>query len=184
MWLLDSQPGESIPPPKPINTVMLNEFPQEEQPRGMFGKPNSSLGPPAKRRRLSTATPPPSSSRSTSIGLHSIQTNASAGPSRKSTRTDIDLEIDMQETRIPSSTSPSPMKLPKSRGGSRGSMGPGGPSPAKVSNEVTKALQDSITSLLGKRQNSEEDANVAPQPPKAGKRVRPLPKSKVIEYSI
>jgi hypothetical protein len=59
-------------------------------------------------------------------------------------------------------------------------MGPGGMSPAKVSNEVTKALQESITSLLGKRQNSEEDANANPgQPAKAGKRIRPQPKSKV-----
>jgi hypothetical protein len=59
-------------------------------------------------------------------------------------------------------------------------MGPGGVSPAKVSNEVTKALQESITSLLGKRQNSEEDANAnAGQSAKAGKRIRPQPKSKV-----
>jgi DNA replication regulator DPB11 len=85
----------------------------------------------------------------------------------------------MQETRIPSSTSPSPMKIPKSRDGSRGSIGPGGASPTKVSNEVTKALQESITSLLGKRQNSEEDANMVAQPAKPGKRVRPQPKSKV-----
>lgn len=59
-------------------------------------------------------------------------------------------------------------------------MGPRGVSPAKVSNEVTKALQESITSLLGKRQNSEEDANAnAGQSAKAGKRIRPQPKSKV-----
>lgn len=146
----------------------------------MFGKPNSSLGPPTKRRRLSTATPPPSS-RTTSIGRNSISTNASAGPSRKPSL--ISLEIDMQETRIPSSTSPSPMKLPASRNGSRGSLGPA--SPAKVSNEVTKALQESITSLLGKRHNSAEEdgkangnGNAGQQPTRAGKRVRPQPKSK------
>jgi hypothetical protein len=65
-------------------------------------------------------------------------------------------------------------------------MGPGGISPAKVSGEVTKALQESITSLLGKRSNSDEDAGVGggQQPSKAGKRVRPQPKSKVIVYSL
>jgi DNA replication regulator DPB11 len=184
---VDSQSGESIPGPKPIDTriertlTIMHESPLEEQ-QSIFGKPNSSLGPPLKRRRLSTTTPPPPSSRSTSIGRHSINTNASAGPSRRSTLADVDIEIDMQETRIPSSTSPSPMKMPKSRDGSRGSMGPGGASPAKVSNEVTKALQESITSLLGKRQISEEDGNTnaGQQPAKPGKRVRPPPKSKVI----
>jgi DNA replication regulator DPB11 len=180
----DSQSVEYIPVPKPIDThlerttTILNESPQEEQ-QCIFGKPNSSLGHPNKRRRLSTGTPPPSS-RSTSVGRHSINTNASAGPSRKRTISDVEVEVDMQETRIPSSTSPSPMKMPKSRDGSRGSMGP---SPAKVSNEVTKALQESITSLLGKRQNSEEDANTAgQQPAKPGKRVRPQPKPKVCMY--
>lgn len=90
--------------------------------------------------------------------------------------------MDMFETRIPSSASPSPMKMPKSRDGSRGSMGPGGPSPAKVSNEVTKALQESITSLLGKRSNSEDDAGASTAQPlwKSGKRLRPPPKSKVV----
>jgi DNA replication regulator DPB11 len=146
----------------------------------MFGKPNSSLGPPHKRRRLSTATPP-LSSRSTSVGHHSMNMNASAGPSHKTALDDLDMEIDMHETRIPSSTSPSPMKIPKSRDGSRGSIGSGA-SPAKVSNEITKALQESITSLLRKRQDSEEDANAnaGQQPGKAGKRFRPQPKSKVV----
>ena len=60
-------------------------------------------------------------------------------------------------------------------------MGPGGASPAKVPHEVTKALQESITSLLGKRQNL-EDVNADPgqQPAKAGKRARPQQKSKVV----
>jgi len=55
-----------------------------------------------------------------------------------------------------------------------------GASPAKVPHEVTKALQESITSLLGKRQHLEEDVNADPgqQPAKAGKRARPQQKSK------
>lgn len=143
----------------------------------MFGRSNGSLGPPAKRRRLSIATPPAPSSSATSLEQHSF--NADAGPSRKPTLTEI--ELDMQETRIPSSASPSPMKMPRTRDGSRGSVGPGGTSPAKVSNEVTKALQESITSLLGKRASVDDDlqVNAAPLHGKPGKRARPQSKSKV-----
>lgn len=157
-------------------TSILEESPLEEE--SLFGQPNNSLGPPTKRRRLSIATPPPPTSRSTSAG------SSSSGPSRRPTVAEI--EVDMLETRIPSSTSPSPMKMLKSRDGSRGSMGPGGPSPAKVSSEVTKALQESITSLLGKRQNSEEDANpnIGHPVAKAGKRIRPQPKSKVLDSAL
>lgn len=146
--------------------TILRASPEEDM--SMFGRPNGSLGQPSKRRRLSIATPPPSSSRQSSIG-----------PTRQPTLAEI--EIDMQQTRIPSSTSPSPMKLPQSREGSKSSIVPGGSSPIKVSNEVTKALQESITSLLGKRPSVEEDAslNTGQQPGKPGKRARPQAKSKV-----
>ncbi|KDQ24788.1 hypothetical protein PLEOSDRAFT_1047578 [Pleurotus ostreatus PC15] len=55
--------------------------------------------------------------------------------------------------RIPSSSSPSPMKLP-------GSQGRHIPSPTKMSAEAAIALQKSLTSLLGKRRESDEDPTV------------------------
>lgn len=157
----------------------------------MFGRPNGSLGsglPPPKRRRLSTATSPPLSSQSTSSSASKNNNhNDKVGPSRKPVLAALD--IDMQDLRIPSSTSPSPMKIPaRSRDGSYVSGGGSfsGVSPVKVSNEATKALQESITSLLGKRQNSEEDPSLnavhvqqQQQVGKPGKRVRPPSKSKV-----
>lgn len=129
-------------------------------------------------RRLSNATPPPATSPQpmSSPGLHRHPTGSS-------------LAAEGALPPIPSSTTPSPMKMPLSNskdGGEREAEAEAsvespilslGPSPAKVSNEVTKALQDSITSLLGKRRTPEEEA--AAHTHKPGKRVRPPPKSKV-----
>lgn len=56
-----------------------------------------------------------------------------------------ELRQDMQNTRIPSSASPSSIKAPSSSN-----------SPAKISREATKVLQESITSLLGKRISTED----------------------------
>ena len=75
---------------------------------------------------------------------------------------------------VPSSKSPSPMKSLKNigSGGSRLSL-----SPVKIDHEATKALQESITSLLGKRPTPErEDMAGGPADvPNArnGKRARP-----------
>ena len=75
--------------------------------------------------------------------------------------------------RVPSSKSPSPMKSLKniSRSGSRQSL-----SPVKIDHEATKALQETISSLLGKRPTLEgEDlAGVVDVPNgRNGKRARP-----------
>ncbi|CAA7267493.1 unnamed protein product [Cyclocybe aegerita] len=72
--------------------------------------------------------------------------------------------------RIPSSKSPSPMKAPASlrhSGSSRLSL-----SPVKIDHEATKALQESITSLLGKRPSPDGDELPGPAAGK-GKRARP-----------
>src|ERR1700722_2693326 len=88
------------------------------------------------------------------------------GPSRQRT-------LDEQEMHVPSSKSPSPMKMP---GDHQRELTL---SPVKVSNEVTRALQDNITSLLGKRQTSEDDLFA-----RNGKRPRPHTRSKVIGIFI
>ncbi len=87
-----------------------------------------------------------------------------------------------EEERVPSSKSPSPMKVPSQTGGSRLSL-----SPVKIDHDVTKALQESITSLLGKRPSPEGDELVVGADDKTGparrgrngKRARPQ-KSKVL----
>jgi hypothetical protein len=75
---------------------------------------------------------------------------------------------DKQNTRVPPSKTPSPTKIPGN------DLHEATASPVKISSQVTKALQDSITSLLGKRQISEDDLTI-----KFGKRPRPQLKSKV-----
>ncbi|KAG8212867.1 hypothetical protein J3R82DRAFT_11191 [Butyriboletus roseoflavus] len=84
---------------------------------------------------------------------------------------------DEAQARIPSSTSPSPMKLPPSSSVPNAFVAS---SPARIpdSDAITKALHESLTSLLGKRPIAEEDevmmrdvAGAAGA--KKGKRVRP-----------
>lgn len=75
-----------------------------------------------------------------------------------------ELREDMQNTRIPSSASPSPIGTPSST------------SPAKISREATKVLQESITSLLGKRISTGDLESGHTSRPK---RPRPPPRIKV-----
>jgi len=94
-------------------------------------------------------------------------------------------DSDRHQGRVPSSTSPSPMKPPSpQKGGSfRQSL-----SPVKIDHEATKALQESITSLLGKRPSPDveeltHDTGMAgrAKSSRPGKRVRPQ-RSKVGLY--
>ncbi|KAH7906812.1 hypothetical protein BJ138DRAFT_1071221 [Hygrophoropsis aurantiaca] len=87
--------------------------------------------------------------------------------------------------RIPSSKSPSPMKLPRSSASLHfSSSSAPNISPVRrqesaqepASSDVARALQESIMSLLGKRQVSDEDPAANPR---RGKRARPQPRSKV-----
>jgi len=72
-----------------------------------------------------------------------------------------------QGERIPSSASPSPMKI--QRMNSRESA-----SPVKIDLEAAKALQESIASLLGKRPSPDgEDVKMAGVEPKGARRTRP-----------
>jgi DNA replication regulator DPB11 len=75
--------------------------------------------------------------------------------------------------RIPSSSSPSPMKLPPSSDARLRLTEE--PSPVRVPHprDVARELQESLTTLLGKRQVSEDDV-VRPEQRK-GKRPRPQP---------
>ncbi|KAG2120236.1 hypothetical protein DEU56DRAFT_835773 [Suillus clintonianus] len=77
--------------------------------------------------------------------------------------------------RIPSSSSPSPMKLPPSSDARLTCE----PSPVRVPHprDVARELQESLTTLLGKRQISEDDVMRPEQ--RRGKRPRPQPRSRV-----
>lgn len=134
-----------------------------------FGQPNGLLARPPQPQRSHSSTSSPSRpkpagldppTRQNSIALPAASMSHS-DPGRKPTPQEI--ERDRRQTRIPSSKSPSPMKLPRNLTRMLSA------SPTKLPKE-TKALQDNITSLLGKRLPSENDPFVdAP----AGKRARP-----------
>ncbi|EGN99365.1 hypothetical protein SERLA73DRAFT_90716 [Serpula lacrymans var. lacrymans S7.3] len=149
----------------------------------MFGKPNGFLGSPPSD--VPPSSPPAAPPLSSSPGLEYLDVlNPPPPPPRGHSRHMISqaptlpsIDIDA-EARIPSSKSPSPMKLPPSSDPAANSSfnaGAHAPSPIKFENQVTRALQESITTLLGKRQISEEDMAV---PVGRGKRVRPHSRTK------
>jgi hypothetical protein len=112
------------------------------------------------------------------VGPRADSLPVSCLPERQPTVLDLGEE---EEERVPSSKSPSPMKVPSQTGGSRLSL-----SPVKIDHDATKALQESITSLLGKRASPDGDEMVVGADGKTGparrgrngKRARPQ-KSKV-----
>ncbi|OBZ72552.1 hypothetical protein A0H81_07422 [Grifola frondosa] len=143
---------------------------EEEQDEDvMFGQPSALLGGPVDRPP--PATPPPLSRTTTLEHISDPCTRASsddpdAGMDQEMTLSQI--ELDKATTQIPSSASPSPMKLP----GEQGSASTSPPSRGKLSRAASKVLQESITSLLGKRPSVEDDAAKA-HGPRSGKRARP-----------
>ncbi|TDL25835.1 hypothetical protein BD410DRAFT_765587 [Rickenella mellea] len=82
-------------------------------------------------------------------------------PQRPLTTND-DIARDMETTQIPSSTSPSPMKFPENHQNAASS----------VTNGQSGALKEAITSLLGKRNPSEESSSLDQS--RGGKRSKPL----------
>ncbi|KAJ6531543.1 hypothetical protein B0H10DRAFT_2150634 [Mycena sp. CBHHK59/15] len=146
--------------------------------RSLLGTQRSSAPPPpttpSPPKRRQTATPSRSrSATSTPLELvaHPVPTQASSNGSAKSIRRAVTLgEVargrGRMETRVPSSSSPSPLR----RGVSV--------SPSKIPGERTKALQESIASLLGKRQTSLEDEDSGTRPGKRGRPHRSKPQSR------
>lgn len=145
------------------NTVLLLQSPKELS----FGKPSDILGhapPPHPQYHPPSSIPPGSNASSVRQGSLVPPHNSNHDPARKPTPQE--LEHDRKQTRIPSSKSPSPMKIPRQP--SQNSL-----SPAKIDTAAAKALQESITSLLGKRPPEEENPA-----PRVGKRTKPY-RSKV-----
>lgn len=176
--MLDSQPDDDSMPllsgsqMQGVPADLESPPPPPQPPIPSFGKPNSSLGnsssnprpPPTPDPHLSdVSTPPPPLLPNKKKAAITRQNTIPSAITRR------ELERDRKQTRIPSSRSPSPMKLLPSQ-----AHPPPPPpvSPVKISPEATKALKDSITSLLGKRQSSlDEEPETATG--RAGKRTRP-----------
>ena len=93
----------------------------------------------------SVAATPPSSCRTSMVTFASFAPAVEL-PSASPILREIYTEHKIISARIPSSTLPSPMKVPGSSGTARQSC-----SPMRIPVEVRKALQDSITNLLWKR---------------------------------
>ncbi|EMD33540.1 hypothetical protein CERSUDRAFT_160532 [Gelatoporia subvermispora B] len=138
-----------------------------------FGGPGALLG--GLERQFSDATPPPIS-RATTLeldlpnGTPSRPRNGNAMFSRKPSEKKTESRDD--PGRIPSSESPSPMKLLPD-------ANVPAPSPADKTKQAAKMLQESITTLLGKRPSSEDD--LARQQSRKGKRLRVPSKTKAFK---
>ncbi|KAF8872587.1 hypothetical protein BD779DRAFT_1613786 [Infundibulicybe gibba] len=165
------------------------------RPGSVFGRPNELLnlpgpsGPSANGSQLITAVAPGTPARNREAQRSSFNTprrlhrsgssslqyvtrqnslaasdhNSGAESNPESAHNTPSRKVDPEgQVRVPSSTTPSPMQIPR-----HPSRPP--PSPARIPNEVTRALQESITSLLGKRQPSDDELVSG----RVGKRARP-----------
>ncbi|KII84392.1 hypothetical protein PLICRDRAFT_179634 [Plicaturopsis crispa FD-325 SS-3] len=142
---------------------------------GSFGRPNGLLGI-AKPDPLEARTPQPhrphlaATTPSRLHGAATMPSSFSSNAGRGNGLTPGEIKRDMQTTRIPSSKSPSPMKMPPSLApvSSSHHRSPDEQTSMKL---ATRALQESITSLLGKRAGEEDTG-------RAGKRSRKPPSRK------
>ncbi|KAJ6473241.1 hypothetical protein C8R45DRAFT_409750 [Mycena sanguinolenta] len=165
-----------LPPPPPPEELPAQRF--------NFGRPNASLGHPStpspskkllKRRPTGTPLPlvahaVPATQSSVVSSDHATSSSSSTGLRRATTDGNVHVKqervaaapitrVASSPARVPSSVSPSPLR----RGVSV--------SPSKIPDHRTKALQDSIVSLLGKRPATPEDVDALPVG-RAGKRGR------------
>jgi DNA replication regulator DPB11 len=184
--LLERQPTTIVPQPDPPETTSFGVVQGPLSRSTSFIPHPSSICTPTR----SMVSPVIQSSNNESFTARSTSNvesfnandlNMDSGPlSRRSSQRSTNVlpqaagETDLRR-RVPSSKSPSPMKSLKNIGGGRGSRL--SLSPVKIDHEATKALQESITSLLGKRPTPEgEDMAGGPADvPNArnGKRARP-----------
>ena len=157
--------------------------PQSPQPP-LQSRSSTSQGKPARVRH---PPPPPQLIISQDSQTESDNSSVSNSVPRKLTPLEVDRE--RKQARIPSSKSPSPMKIPhanvstprkapKRLGTRRLSV-----SPTKLTREASKALKDNITSLLGKRQPSAGEDGEAINL-RAGKRPRPQRSKVCVGYRL
>lgn len=146
--------------------------PQSTQPSLQRSQSSTSAG------RLVRSQPPPPPSLITRQSSSTETGTPSSSEANLQKLTPREIEQEMKQAMIPSSKSPSPMKIPNINASpSRKALQRQGTrtlsvSPTKLTREASKALRDNITSLLGKRQpltgEDQEAMNL-----RAGKRPRP-----------
>ncbi|KAG5641864.1 hypothetical protein DXG03_004088 [Asterophora parasitica] len=141
-----------------------------------FGQPTALLGGPSK---LDKAAVTPTRTMSvpviqTTPHHHNTQPKAPTAPAAQPARhpTPREIERERKQARIPSSRSPSPLKVPR-----HAQTRIPTESPTRIPMDVAKELEDNITTLLGKRQQpgEEQPSNNA----RPGKRQRPQRPTKV-----
>lgn len=162
------------PPPPGSRPPLAEEIESFGMPAILLGETAASEPPGTPRRLSKTLTPPPNPEEAAAPPRTqpSADREATPGPSIPSR---------VFDDRVPSSESPSPMRIPGARTPS---------TPKRVTKQATKVLQDSISTLLGKRPAAEivepereVEAKKAKGPnPPLGKRARPLNRSRVRVY--
>ncbi|EIW57947.1 uncharacterized protein TRAVEDRAFT_72858 [Trametes versicolor FP-101664 SS1] len=158
------------PPPPGSRPPLAEEVESFGVPAMLLGEVATSEPPGTPRRPSKTPTPPPKPEEAAAPPRTqpSADRDATPGPSIPSR---------VFDDRVPSSESPSPMRIP-------GAHTPS--TPKRVTKQATKVLQDSISTLLGKRPaeaivepEREVEAKKAKGPnPPLGKRARPLNRSR------
>ncbi|EIN03978.1 hypothetical protein PUNSTDRAFT_93421 [Punctularia strigosozonata HHB-11173 SS5] len=102
-----------------------------------------------------------------------------------------EIRRELAEVRVASSVSPSPLKASRTGGGGSGGSAsmllPSSSSPLRIDDAATRALQENISVLLGKRANEgeagEEGAGRPARRARAGKRARPTAKSRLVKVN-
>ncbi|CDO77918.1 hypothetical protein BN946_scf184727.g7 [Trametes cinnabarina] len=146
----------------------------------LFGIPSMLLGEPEPGQPPSTAEgyakAPTASEQRVSAGPTTTQPSVDAATDADANSSPVSIPTRLHDDRVPSSESPSPMRMP----------GAGTPStPARVAKQATRVLQESITTLLGKRpaaavttEHELDDESSKAQDTRLGKRARPLNRTK------
>ncbi|KAI0667909.1 hypothetical protein C8Q78DRAFT_1195697 [Trametes maxima] len=156
-------------PPPDVRPHADEEFESFGVPAMLLGEPVPDKPPGTPHRPVKTPTPPIVPEDASDPPP---QTPPDAGPSK-----DLSLPLLSLRERVPSSESPSPMRMP-------GERTPG--TPVRVTKQATRVLQESISTLLGKRpvetvraEREEADAETPKEKERRlGKRARPLNRSR------
>ncbi|KAI0788205.1 hypothetical protein C8Q74DRAFT_664413 [Fomes fomentarius] len=171
-------PGLSYYDPPPASALAPAPTPDDIAPgqaeqMEVFGMPNMLLEQSAGPENASA----PASDSAYDIPV-ATQTQSAPGselPLHDESQSQVAIPSKLYEERVPSSESPSPLRLP-----GHGSSGPA--TPNLVTRQATTVIQDRIMTLLGKRR-SEEEEDAAPgrlhaQESRLGKRSRPLQRTR------
>ncbi|OSC98510.1 hypothetical protein PYCCODRAFT_1480561 [Trametes coccinea BRFM310] len=177
--IVDITNEESAPHSQSLSYLEPPEVrPADAQESESFGVPSMLLGEPGPNERPGnredSAIAP--GQREVSLEPTTTQPSLDVLTNSNAISSPVSIPARLYDDRVPSSESPSPMRMP----------GAGTPStPARVAKQATKVLQESITTLLGKRpaapdapEREHEDEGRKAKDARLGKRARPLNRTK------